>query len=85
MMPRFPMPWHRARLANHEYLLQEREKELAALQDNIDRLRARIVFSRAQIEEAVRRGVEGYDAERFMVKHPRHGTHTVVAVEVEGE
>lgn len=83
MMPRFSLEWHRTRLANWECLLKDRGEELSVLLAVINMLRDQITFSRAQIEEAEKRGVEGYDAERFMVKHPLK--HTVVAVKGEGE
>lgn len=65
---KFPISWHEECLKNAEYYLRQvRARALKCVAD-YRRQREEIRQQRAQLEEAKRRGLDGYDRERFMKK-----------------
>lgn len=65
---KFPMAWHKKNAENSTLSLIGHERELARMLSNIEFARASHNFYIAQIAEAEKRGVDGFDPERFMVK-----------------
>lgn len=65
---KFPISWHEECLKNSEdYLRKMRAWTLKYVAD-YRRQREAVRQRRAQLEEAKRRGLDGYDHERFMKK-----------------
>jgi predicted nucleic acid-binding Zn-ribbon protein len=67
----FPLSWHREGLANAKSHLSNMESRLVNAQRDVDRVRAAIALTESQIAEAERRGLDEFDAERFLVPRPR--------------
>ena len=61
--------WHEDVLKNQKQSLKSDAKRIKDLQDNYARLLSRVLFCEVQIEEAKKRGKDGFDAERFMHTH----------------
>lgn len=69
----FPLSWHKTNNENSKNYLALREAELARLSNALGRLRADVRFREQQIEEAERRGLDKFDADRFLRKRPERG------------
>ena len=67
------MKWHRECLANSKQHLDAQERHLANVTDSVDGLRKRVAFYTAQVAEAERRKLDGFDSERFMVTRVEKG------------
>lgn len=63
---KMPLDWHRQCARATRVALADYERRLADLQQTVDRLRADADSYDSQIVEAERRGVDGFDRERFM-------------------
>jgi hypothetical protein len=70
-MSKFPMSWHRDTIANHAAHLEYIERQIAREQAAVERVRADLVFYRAQMAEAEKRGLMEFDAGALLVKHRR--------------
>ena len=60
--------WHEEGLKNSVTYLERRRLELKQLQADIDRLVSSNDFSAMQIETAKTKGIDSFDADRFMKK-----------------
>lgn len=60
--------WHEERLANVRQTLEREKEGLARLQSRIEQIEADVLLLNAQIAEAKRRGIAGFDADRFLKK-----------------
>ena len=58
--------WHEECLSNAEISLTYEAACLATYQRRYDQARERFEFRRTQIAEARRRGLDGFDADRFL-------------------
>jgi len=65
-MSKMPMAWHEECLKNSHAYLTALERRAIEAQKDVDALRCRIEFEMAQFQEAERRGLDGYDSDRFM-------------------
>lgn len=61
-----PIEWHEKCLENNKKSLLEDEAILQIMMGKINRLRCRIEKYQRQIEEAKRKGISGFDNEKFM-------------------
>lgn len=67
-MAKMPIEWHRQCLVNLlAHLLQERDKVERA-KASLERSESDFKRASDQLAEAERRGLDGYDADRFLVK-----------------
>lgn len=66
-----PISWHERCLENTKASLELKAHEAARIQKDLERLQRQASFYEAQIAEAVRRGLDGFDAERFMKERPK--------------
>lgn len=60
------LEWHRKCLNNSRSHLEEHKAELARRQQEIARHQAEVDFYAKQIEEAVKRGMDSFDEDRFL-------------------
>ena len=60
-----PIAWHESCLANSKAWLKEKEEELARTQAEVDRNREDIRKCEEQVSEAKRKGLDGFDRDRF--------------------
>ena len=67
-MAKNPIDWHRRGLASLSASLAEREAKLARQIADMERTRAARDLLRRQIAEAERRGLDGFDADRLLIK-----------------
>lgn len=67
-MGKFSLEWHRNCLKNMEAHLAREEQVLIRANAAIVRTRERVDFTRNQIAEAERRGLDGFDADRLLIK-----------------
>ena len=61
--------WHEDILKNQKQSLKADANRIEDLQDKYVKLLTRVLFHELQIEEAKKRGKDGFDAERFMHTH----------------
>lgn len=61
-----PIAWHEECHANQYSHLQAKRKELESHMAEVDRLARDVTMYGQKIAEAKRRGLEGFDTERFM-------------------
>ena len=67
-MAKFQLDWHRICLANSRRNLAEKQTQLARMQSEVQQHLARHEFYAAQIAEAERRGMDGFDSSRLLIK-----------------
>ena len=63
---KMPIAWHEECLKNMEISLGYKKKLLAQEQNDIERMEKRIMFRKAQIEEAKRKNKDGFDEDKFL-------------------
>jgi len=73
MSDKRPLDWHRRGIQAHEANLAADEDALARQTQHVVASRARLEFAKAQLAEAERRGLDGYDNSRFMVRRKGDG------------
>jgi hypothetical protein len=61
-----PIAWHEECLNNQRHSYERRLVELDRLQGEVERFRIAVTIYEQQIAEAKRRGMEGFDRDRFM-------------------
>lgn len=64
-----PIRWYEVCVVNRERTLDELKRHHADTLRRITSLEQDIVWERARIEEAKRRGIEAYDPDRFMMRN----------------
>ncbi|HEV7216858.1 MAG TPA: hypothetical protein VGP33_17260, partial [Chloroflexota bacterium] len=62
------LAWHRESIINIRYSLDDRERQLARLSADVENMRERLAFYKAQLAEADRRGMDGFDNDKLLVK-----------------
>lgn len=62
---KMPVSWHRQNLANSKSYLEQQREQFRRTESALARLEASYNESFEQYEEAVRRGVDGYDSDKF--------------------
>jgi molecular chaperone GrpE (heat shock protein) len=62
------LAWHRESIINIRYSLDDRERQLARLSADVENMRERLAFYKAQLAEADRRGMDGFDSDKLLVK-----------------
>jgi hypothetical protein len=67
------LEWHRDCLKNARGTLARRKSELSRFEDHLREMEEQIEFEAMQLAEAERRGMDGYDNERFL-KRKRKAT-----------
>lgn len=65
---KFPLEWHRECLANHRATISRQQVELERLKAEVQRSVVEAEFYAVQIEEAERRGMDGFDKDRLLIK-----------------
>ncbi len=65
-MSKMPLSWHKQNLENQIIHFSHEEEQVARALRDLERSRKQVQFAREQIEEAERRGLEGFDAERLL-------------------
>lgn len=68
MSNKMPLAWHKKNLRNGTRTLKAEERRLEELKGTVKRMREDMDFRIRQIEEAERRGIDGFDADRFLAK-----------------
>lgn len=63
-----PLEWHRQNCANSIESLAEKRRQIQRMQYDLERHEADVRFHEQQIAEATKRGLEGFDRDRFLVK-----------------
>ena len=61
--------WHEDVLKNQKQSLESTAKKIKDLQEQYTKQLTRTIFHELQIEEAKKRGKDGFDEERFMHTH----------------
>jgi hypothetical protein len=67
--------WHQEGLANSERYLKEKIERRDRINLDIKRHEEQNAFSRLQIETAIKKGLDGFDNNRFMKKDNPQGAH----------
>ena len=67
-MAKMPMDWHKQSLLNSRISLATAERQVSRQMEAIQRQRERVEFYEQQVREAEKRGLDGFDGERFMKK-----------------
>ena len=73
-MSKFSLKWHEECLENRKRNLDKKNKELDAMQEEIYRLKVRIIVYEGQIEKARKEGKTEFDAAKFGIKRPKRQT-----------
>lgn len=68
-MMKIPISWHEECLENRERGLHDAEVGLMMQTKRVERLREDYEFSIKQLKEAKKKGLDGFDNDRFMKKH----------------
>ncbi len=65
------LAWHKEVLSDTMENVRREREELARRMVQLEASNNRLTFATAQLEEAIRLGKDGFDAEKFMVKKPK--------------
>jgi hypothetical protein len=66
-----PVPWHEECLVNMKNNLSDEQMRLKLHAQRVKTLADKVMFAERQIVEAKRRGLEGFDPDRFLVKRTK--------------
>lgn len=69
---KMPLEWHKQCYRNQKSHLEEKERELERLIVNVSGLQDEVRFYFKQIESASKKGIDGFDAGKFMRKRNRN-------------
>jgi hypothetical protein len=64
-MSKMPLKWHEGCLQNMRISYQRKKEEAARVQADADRLSRDIFHYEMQIDEATKRGLDGFDVDKF--------------------
>jgi hypothetical protein len=67
-MSKMPMDWHRECLRNYKRSAAELERDLERRAADLANRKRNIAFYEEQIAAAEKRGVDGFDRERLLIK-----------------
>lgn len=70
-MTKMPLDWHKECLKNQLEYLSEKERALERIRNEVTDLDNDTQFYKEQIAEAKRRGLDGFDRDRFMIPKPK--------------
>lgn len=70
---KFAIEWHQRCLVNGKKSLEQDKERLKSLKEDIKISEKRISFYEEQINEAIKKGKDGFDSDKFMKKKARAG------------
>lgn len=60
------IPWHQECLKNQKISLEQKQKQLQRLQEEVNRDQLHIQFYEMQVEAAIKKGKDKFDPDKFM-------------------